>query len=314
MRVAVTGAGGFVGRRLVESLARAGHEPLAVTRQSAAVPHAHRTARVGSLEDTAALAAALSGSEAVVHLAARVHMMNEEASEADDAHSRANVGLTRSVLEAARSVGATRFLFLSSAKVQGEGRPTPYTEQDAPAPEDAYARSKLAAEEVVAAVGDPIAWTILRPPLVYGPDVKGNLRRLLRLAQRSARWPLPLGSIDNRRSLISLANLCDAIIRCLTHADAAGRRFLVSDADDLSTSDLVRRIANAMGLRPRLLPVPGTLLRTGLALVGKRAEGDRLVGSFRVDPSLIMRTLAWTPPQRVDDGIREMVDAWQAAR
>lgn len=200
-------------------------------------------------------------------------------------------------------------MYLSSIKVNGERTAlgVPFSFSDTPAPEDAYGTSKWEAEQ---ALWDISARTglevvVVRPPLVYGPGVKGNLARLLKLVRSGL--PLPLGAVQNKRSLIGLNNLVDLLIRCVDHPAAAGRTFLVADGEDLSTPDLLRHMAAAMGRSARLVPVPVPLLRLAGSALGKRAEIDRLVGSLQIDSSHTRRVLGWTPPVSVEEGIRRMV-------
>ena len=194
-------------------------------------------------------------------------------------------------------------MFLSSVKVHGEGRDAPYVETDPHAPGDPYALSKWEAEqglrEIAAETGMEVV--ILRPPLVYGPGVKANFQRLMRAVEWG--WPLPLGAIDNHRSLLFLGNLVDAIRLCLEHPVAANRTYLLADGEDLSSPELVRRLARAMGRPERLFPVPVWSFELVGRLLGKRREVDRLLGSLRIDSSAIRRELGWLPPFTLDRGL-----------
>jgi nucleoside-diphosphate-sugar epimerase len=207
-----------------------------------------------------------------------------------------------------------RFVFLSSVKVNGEATSgEPVTEDDTPAPEDAYATSKWEAEQALAeASGGGIETVVLRTPLVYGPGVKANFLSLLKLCDTAL--PLPLGGIDgNRRSLIYLGNLADALRRALVHGAAAGRTYLVRDREDVSTAGLVRRIRRALGRPPRLVTVPTGALRAALAVTGRRAAADRLLGSLAVDAGRIDRELGWTPPYTMDQGLHATVSWYRGA-
>ena len=208
-----------------------------------------------------------------------------------------------------------RFVFLSSVKVNGEAtRGNPVTEDDTPAPEDAYATSKWEAEQTLAeaSAGGGIETVVLRTPLVYGPGVKANFLSLLKLCDTAL--PLPLGGVDgNRRSLIYLGNLADALRRALVHGAAAGRTYLVRDSEDLSTAGLVRRIRRALRRPPRLVPVPAGVLRAALVVTGRRAAADRLLGSLAVDSSRIDRELGWTPPYTLDQGLHATVNWYRGA-
>jgi UDP-glucose 4-epimerase len=234
----------------------------------------------------------------VVHLAARVHMMREMSADAESAYHEVNVEQTRRLCRSAAECGARRVLFLSSAKVFGEGRDRPYTRSDTVAPADAYGRSKVAAEEAVraAARGGAFEWTIMRPPFVYGPGGKGNFPRLLALARLSRIAPLPLASIENRRSILFVGNLVDAIARCGFDERAAGRILLPTDARDVSTPELLRAIAAAASTRAKLFRCPPSLLRVAAGLVGRSAEMDRLTESLQLDSRHLQEELGWTPP------------------
>jgi nucleoside-diphosphate-sugar epimerase len=235
--------------------------------------------------------------------------MHETAGDSLAAYRAVNVDGSRRLAEQAAAAGVRRLVFLSSIKVNGEQTAlgAPFLRSDTPAPQDAYGVSKSEAEqalwEVSAKTGLEIV--VVRPPLVYGPEVKGNLARLLKLVRLGL--PLPLGALQNKRSLIGLDNLVDLLIRCVDHPEAAGQTFLVSDGEDLSTPDLIRHMAGAINRSPRLFPVPVSLLRLAGSALGKRAEIDRLVGSLQIDSSHTRRVLGWTSPVRVQEGIRRMV-------
>jgi UDP-glucose 4-epimerase len=312
-RVAVTGASGFVGRRTCEALLAAGHEVTAVVRDRAAVAGT-LVRHVDGLDDEAALRSAFEGAQAVVHLAARVHVMRETAGDPLAAFRRVNVRGTETVYRAACAVGAARVVLLSSVKVNGEGRRRPYVEADPPAPLDPYGTSKLEAERALLAArraGGTADVVVLRPPLVYGPGVGGNFRRLLGLAERAMRRPLPLGGIPNRRSLVAVGNLADAIRHVLETPAAGGRTLFVSDGEDVSTSDLIARLARALGGRARLWPCPVRLLRTAASLVGRGAEAERLLGSLTVDATALRTGLGWSPPLSVDAALAETATWWR---
>jgi nucleoside-diphosphate-sugar epimerase len=232
-------------------------------------------------------------------------MLEDTAADALAEYRRINVEGTRSLAAAALRARVRRFVLLSSVKVHGERSVQPFTEVDAPHPEDAYAVSKLEAEAVLkqTLAAGQTQWTILRPPLVYGPAVRANFLRLIRSVARSV--PLPLAAIDNRRSLVYVGNLVDAIRTCLEQESAGGRTWLVSDAEDLSTPELVRRLARALGSPARLVPVPVWALRLAGALSGKTAAVNRLVDSLQVDSTAIRIALRWAPPCSIDQGLLE---------
>jgi nucleoside-diphosphate-sugar epimerase len=249
--------------------------------------------------------AALRDVNAVVHLAARVHTLRETAADPLAEYRRVNLDGTRRLAAAAARQGVSRLVFVSTSKVNGEASARPFTESDSPRPEDAYARSKWEAEQALAHIGREtgLEHVILRPPLVYGPGVGANFGRLMRWVVRGV--PLPLGAVDNRRSLLYLGNLVDAIRVCLDHPAAAERTYLVSDGEDVSTPELVRRIAGALGVAPRLFPVPVSMLRLAASAIGRRQEIERLVGSLQVDSAAIRRELGWSAPATMREGLTE---------
>lgn len=312
MRILVTGATGFVGRHLCRMLIDAGHDVTAAVRKEPYPPLDGVTViDVGELSAGTLWRGALAGQDAVVHLAARTHVMHETESNPEMAYRRMNVEVTRRLATECALLGIKRIVFMSSIKVNGEATPNdrPYAAADTPAPEDAYGRTKLSAEKelAIATEGTSTEFVILRPPLVYGPGVKGNFGKLMH-AVAAGTW-LPLGMIDNRRSLVYVENLCSALIHCLESGKAAGHTYLVSDGEDLSTTSLVRRMAAALGVKARLLPVPTALLKLAGRLTGKGAAIARLTGSLRVDGSALGSELGWQPPYSVDQGL-ERTAAW----
>jgi nucleoside-diphosphate-sugar epimerase len=313
MRIAVTGASGFVGRAVLQAGSAVGHEMVAVTR-AAAIEQGVPVRRIRDLADADGLRAAFDGMDAVVHLAARVHVMHAEGAGALERFRAVNVDGTRAVLEAARGAGVGRLAVFSTAKVLGEGRHARVLRDDDPLqPEGAYAESKAEMERLVAEASD-LSCVILRPPLVYGPGVGGNFRRLLQLARIAAIVPLPLGSVHNRRSMVFVRNLADATLHALVDVRSRGRAYLVSDGEDLATTALLERLGRHAARPVRLLPCPPSLMRRMLMLLGRGAEADRLLESFAVDSSAIDRELGWRPPHSVDEGLAETVRWWQAER
>jgi UDP-glucose 4-epimerase len=304
MKVLITGANGFVGRALVAELATAGHAVVCAVRRPAGLPNEVLVDDLGPETDWGT---ALAGCDAVVHLAARVHVMRDEASDPLAEFRRVNTeGTLRLARQAARA-GARRFVFISSVKVNGEGRDEPYREADAAAPEDAYGISKWEAEQGLQkiAIETGLEIAILRPPLVYGPGVKANFARLLKNVKRGL--PLPLGAIRNRRSLLYLGNFVDAIRLCVEHPAAAGQTFLLDDGQAISTPELIRAVARAAGRSPRLLPVPPRLLQLVSTVLGKGAAVSRLTGSLHVDASAIRSRLGWRPRYSLQEGLAATV-------
>jgi len=312
VKVLVTGAGGFVGRALLPALAVRGHVARPAARRAIAAPDSVVVPDVGPDTDWRA---ALDGCDGVVHLAARVHMIRDTSADPLADFRRVNRDGTRRLAEAAVAAGVSRFVFVSTAKVLGEcsapGRP--FDDSSPPAPRDPYSVSKLEAETALreACAGPATEWREFRPPLVYGPGVGANFLRLLQAVDR--RRPLPLGLIANRRSLVYVGNLVAAIVACLEASTLAGAGWLVTDGEDLSSPELVRRIAAALGVRPSLLPVPPAILRLGARMAGKSAEADRLLGDLAFVPTALARELSWRPPFTVDDGLAETV-RWYRAR
>ena len=314
MKVLVTGATGFVGRVLCETLRARGHVVIralrSVTRGTGA---GEGDVVVGEIDGGTDWAAALAGVDVVVHLAARVHVMRDGAA-GEPEHFRVNAAGTARLAESAYAAGVRRVVFLSSIKVNGEGRERPYGETDVPAPVDPYGRSKLEAERalVAAAAVAGAEAVVIRPPLVYGPGVRGNFLRLLGLVYRGL--PLPLGSIRNRRSLVSVWNLCDLVLVCLSHPAAPGHVFFAADDVDVSTPELIRLLASSMRRQPRLLAVPPIMLRTVLTLLGRQGEFDRLAESLCVQRSGTRDRLGWAPPLTLQQGVKRTVDWYVASR
>jgi nucleoside-diphosphate-sugar epimerase len=314
--VLVTGANGFVGRAVVESLTGDSVPVHAATRRmDAKVPTRARPVEVGDIDATTNWEQALSGVEAVVHCAARVHQLRDGAEDPLTAFREVNRDGTARLARQAAAQGIDRFVFISSIGVNGaETLDRPFRPDDAPAPHSPYAISKHEAEFALREISGEtgLRVTVLRPPLVYGPDAPGNFATLLRAVHRGV--PLPFGAIHNRRSFVALANLVD-LIRCTLRHDAApGKTFLVSDGEDLSTTDLLRRTALALGRPSRLLPVPGSWLRTAIGMLGRPELGQRLIGSLQVDISATREELGWHPPVRVDDALLTTAQHFLAAR
>ncbi len=315
--VLVTGATGFIGQWLCTALRAGGASLRMVIRD----PHATPPDMSGS--DTVIRTGAqgitdwrplTQGVDCIVHLAARTHVMRETVRDPLAEYRRVNVDLTRDLALAAVAGGTRRFVFLSSIKVSGEATTSaPYSEQDAPRPEDDYGRTKWEAEQALNAVAaaSSLETVILRPPLVYGPGVKGNFLRLMRAVARGV--PLPLAAIHNKRSLIYLGNLVDAITLCVRHPAAAGRTYLLAD-EAVSTPDLVRGIGVALGKPARLLPLPTSMLKLAGALAGKADAITRLTGSLEIDGGRIRSELGWRPHCAMPQGLRATAEWYYSRR
>ena len=306
MRVVVTGAGGFVGRALISHLITDGYEVVPIVRTAQGLANE----RVIDDIESADWLEILFGADAVVHLAARVHMMHDRAPDPLAEFRRVNVDGTRILAEAASRAGVRRFLFLSSIKVNGEFTQSnkPFRPTDPPRAIDSYGLSKQEAEAALFEVArsGPMTVTIVRPPLIYGPGMKGNLRALVTALRHGI--PLPFGRItQNRRSLVGVGNLTSLISVALRHPAASNSVFLVADGEDLSTAALVRALAAAIGRKPRLLPVPASLIRVVAGLVGRHAAADRLVGNLQVDIIETRAKLGWSPPVPLEAGLRAAV-------
>ncbi len=301
--------GGALVRRLAADRACKG-VVAAVRRSSDLRSEGAPQVQVGDLLPTTDWSLALQGIDAVVHCAARVHVMQDDATNPLKAYREVNVNGTLNLGRQAALAGVGRFVFVSSIKVNGEASQPgqPFSADDKPAPLNPYGVSKLEAEmglrEIEAQTGMEVV--IVRPPLVYGPGVKANFESMMRWVARGV--PLPLGGIHNARSMVALDNLVDFLVVCLKHPAAAGRTFLVSDGQDVSTTELLRRIAKAMGNKALLLPVPAWALEWGASMLGKRDIAQRLCGSLQVDMKNTRHLLGWNPPLTLDQGLKKVVE------
>src|SRR5690554_485279 len=311
--ILLTGATGFVGRAVLDRLVHDGHRVKAAVRN----PDAELEGQVGRVVITGVDAdtdwtSALEEIKTVIHSAARVHVMNEHAADPLAEFRKVNVEGTLNLAQQAAASGVRRFIFISSIKVNGEGTAPglPYTVFDAPDPQDPYGISKREAEDGLRGIAQDTGMelVIIRPVLVYGPGVKANFRSMMSWVNRGI--PLPLGAIHNKRSLVSLDNLVDLIVTCIDHPRAANQTFLVSDGEDLSTSEMLSKMAAALGRPARLLPVPATVLEGAAGLLGKRGVAQRLCGSLQVDIGHTRETLGWSPPVSVDQGFRAAASAF----
>lgn len=304
--VLVTGATGFIGRALVTALAGTDRfEVRAAGRAGRTAASPVQWVAVGDIDGDTEWRPALSGVEIVVHLAARAHIMRDTHDAPLAEFRRVNVDGTMNLARQAEAQGVRRFVFVSSIGVNGNHTSErPFSERDPAAPAEAYAVSKLEAEQGLATLAGSGAMevVVVRPPLVHGPGAPGNFGRLQRLVSRAPL--LPLGATHNRRSLVGLDNLVDFIMTCMEHPAAANETFLVSDGEDLSTTDLIRLLSRALGRSPWLVPVPPGLLTVAATVLGRREMAERLLGSLQVDISKARQRLGWHPPLTVDEGLR----------
>lgn len=292
MKILLTGSKGFLGSHAASSLS--------------ANPNIRLTCSVQRLFSNADWSAELDGQQVVIHCAGLTRVSKNEFADALSEFRQVNVQGTLTLCQQAAAFGVRRFIFISSIKVNGEQTPLgrPFTATDTPAPVDAYGISKSEAEEGIrrVALETGMEIVIIRPPLVYGPNVKGNFARLLNLVNKG--FLLPFGRVLNKRSLVSLDNLVDLITTCINHPKAANQIFLVGDGEDLSTTELLRRIARVAGVPSRLIPVPPFILKFAARLLFKKAVAQRLLCSLQVDISKTCNLLGWSPPQSLDEGLR----------
>lgn len=308
MKVLITGGTGFVGQLLARTIQAQGHEVVRAVRQ--AQPD---SVLISAVDSNTSWLEALQGCDSVVHLAARVHVMNDKSTDPLHEFRRVNVQGTVNLARQAVAAGVRRFVFLSSLKVNGEatqeGRP--FTADVAPAPVDPYGVSKHEAEQALRQIAADTGMevVIIRPPLVYGPGVKANFESMMRWLARGV--PLPLAAVtNNRRSLVALDNLVDLIVTCLNHPAAANQTFLVSDGEDLSTAQLLKRMGAAMGHPARLFYVPPALLKLGATVLNKPGLYQRLCGSLQLDIAKTRQLLGWTPSVSVDEGLRRAAEGF----
>ncbi len=310
--VLLTGASGFVGKGVLKTAQQRSLKIRPVFRSIDSANGHDEAVLISELDGTADWSQALKGVDVVIHAAARAHIMREEALDPMAEYRRINVEGTLNLARQAAAAGVRSFVYISSIKVNGEttslGRP--FTADDAPAPEDAYGFSKAEAEELLKQLAQEtgMAVTLIRPPLIYGPGVKGNFASLISWVRRGL--PLPLGGVTHsRRSLVGLDNLVDLILLCADHPKAANQIFLISDGEDISTTELLRKIGKALGRPARLIWVPAGLISFIACLVGKKVISQRLLGSLQVDIHKTCELLNWRPSVSVDEGLRRAVES-----
>ncbi|MEW5681819.1 MAG: SDR family oxidoreductase [Pseudomonadota bacterium] len=300
-KILITGGTGYIGNRLLQYLAEQQVSLISLCRRLTSSAYSENVTQV-LMEDLACLphdADFLPSSDVVIHLAAKAHVTGESLSE----FKRVNTEATLNFAKLCANSGIKRFIFLSSIGVNGISNTRPFNVADKPDPVEDYAVSKLEAEiglkRIAADTGMEVV--IIRPPLVYGPNAPGNFGKLAKLAQKNL--PLPLGAINNQRSLVALDNLVDLVVTCIDHPKAANQTFLVSDDQDVSTTELLQLMTRAAGKKPWLIPVPMSWLKLAGKLTGKQAVVDRLCGNLQVDITHTKQTLGWTPPVTVEEGI-----------
>jgi len=312
MNTLVTGAPGFIGSILCRRLKMAGwlvRGTLLASENPASLPAGVHPTVIEPLGKETAWAAALEGIDTIIHLAARVHIMDDVAADPLTEFRRANTeGTLRLAREAAR-VGVKRLVFVSTVKANGEETGRAYTPDTSPNPTDPYGISKWEAEQGLRQIESDsgLEVVVVRPTLVYGPGVRANFLNMMKVISKGI--PLPLASVVNKRSLTYVGNLVEALARCASHRAAAGRTYLLSDGEDVSTPELVRRTAAALGVRSRLFPFPPSLMHMAGKLTGRRDATNRLLGSLTVDISMIRRELEWAPPFTMEQGLAETA-AW----
>ena len=312
MKILVTGANGFIGTQLSETLAKSGHQVRNTARSIA--PNSLITSEMITcdLESADNLDHLTTGCDAIVHLAGRAHVMSDDPATSESLYLSANVDVTKRLAQSAARTGVKRMILMSSVKVNGESTTidSPFTSQDTPNPQDPYGRSKTQAEQTLWDVASTsgLEGVVIRPPLVYGPGVRANFASLIGIVDRGI--PLPLGSIRNKRSFVSVDNLIDCIATALQTPNAGGQTFLVSDGQDLSTPELIRSIASSLHKSPMLIPIPTALLKLAATTAGKRNAYDRLCGSLTVNIASTKQKLSWTPPFTVQDSLQRTVDAF----
>jgi nucleoside-diphosphate-sugar epimerase len=307
LKMLVTGASGFVGKSLTAELFRQGYAISAAVRSRNFPIGNAKVVVVGEINGDTDWSAALLDVDVVIHLAARVHVMTERSANPLTEFRKVNVEGTRHLARSAAIAGVKRILYVSSVKVNGEQTILPYTDLDEPNPQDAYGISKWEAEQALHKISaeTDMEVVVVRPPLVYGAGVKGNFAQMMKVLAKGI--PLPFASVRNLRSFIYVENLVDALILCATHPSAAEQTYLVSDGEDISTPDLLRKLAKARGKPVKLIPCSPVFMSLLGRLIGKSDQVDKLVSSLQVDSSKIRRELGWKPPFSLDEGLKATV-------
>lgn len=314
--ILVTGASGFIGRQLCEELLRRGHRVRAAVRAPCRLPEGAEPVTVGAIDGWTYWSAALRDIDTVIHLAARAHVMKDKSADPLAEFLKVNLLGTANLAQQAAAAGIRRLVYVSSVKVNGEQTRNgqSFSEQDMAAPRDAYGISKWQAEQALRNISrmTGLEVVIVRPPLVYGPGVKGNFFRLMAAIDRGV--PLPLSGAHNLRSMVYAGNLADALIACASHPAAAGRAYLVSDGEDVSTAKLAEAIARALGRSSSSFYFPPGLLRAAATVLGRKEQADRLFASLQVSDHKIRRELGWAPPYSMEQGLRATADWYRTQR
>jgi nucleoside-diphosphate-sugar epimerase len=306
----ITGANGFIGKVLIKRLSQDGHLVSALVRKKIEVPYSNETFLIPSINAKTNWTELLKDRDVVIHLLARVHIMDDKASDPLMEFRNINVDVTIALAKEAARQGIKRFVFLSSVKVNGESTSDhPFSETNLVHPQDAYAISKWEAEEALRQISKETGMeiVIIRSPLVYGPNVKANFLKMMQYVKQGI--PLPLGSIQNKRSLIGIDNLVDFITTTISHPKAANQTFLISDDEDISTTNLLRRIGECMEKPARLIPISPKILSFLFKIIGRQDFGDRLLGSLEIDITKAKKLLAWSPPLTLNEGLRATVNS-----
>ena len=304
MNILLTGTSGFIGSHLLKSLNDRSFNVRPVYRQ-----YRNNGICIPDINETTDWSSALEGIDTVVHAAARVHIASETQEDLYSLYYQVNVAGTLNLAQQAAKAKVRRFVFISSVKVNGEEtqKEKPFTEEVLSVPKDLYGLSKYEAEKGLIDIGKEMGMevVIIRPVLVYGPGVKANFLSMMRWVKRGI--PLPLGALNNKRSMVALDNLVDFIIVCIDHPKAANEIFLVSDDDDLSVSELLRRLAYSMNMKARLFPVAEVILQLGARLLGKKSQVLKICGSLQVDITKAKEVLGWIPPVSIDSAVMQTV-------
>ena len=311
MNILVTGANGFVGKAICELGVKAGHNMIACQRNITQRISAE-IRLIPDINDISSLVKAMDGCEVVIHLVARTHTIKDTSENKLLDYRKINVMGTKAISNAAKQAKVRRIVFMSSIKVHGDQNyKSAFTERSPIAPSDAYGTTKQEAETALRELCDNsnIEWCILRPPLIYGPGVKGNFQSLIRLCDTPL--PLPFGLVRNKRSIIGVNNLASAALSAATHPNAVGKIFLVRDAEDISTTKLIKLIRSELGRPACLVSIPPKLMNLGLTILGKRGTAIRLFGSLTINDSLIRNCLGWYPELDINTVLKNTIKSWQ---